>query len=381
MAEPSPLVLRRARWRGQPLVFLVTVLCVWSAARIADHWLDAGPVPPAREPSVSAPRRSLPIAPVVALHPVSERHRGIGAPAAIPEALARGGMTKPAALPFAVALAHQRLWLESLVAEPGSDALRPSPVAPLLDPVMMPQAGSAEPPFLPMGVPVTRPGRSRWSVYGWSLVRQGSGTRGLAPVAQYGGSQAGLLIQYALADAPNRPMLYARATGALARNDDRMLAIGLSARPVAAWPLDLAVERRMALGTRQRDQLAVMAVAGGAAGLGRSGLRLEAFGQAGLVGLSDPLGFFDLQLLATGPVHQSDSASVALGGGLWAGGQQNEGASGGKSWGHRVDIGPRAAMTVPVEGGTLALALDWRQRVDGDARPASGAALTLSAGF
>ncbi|MBL0967041.1 MAG: class I SAM-dependent methyltransferase, partial [Blastomonas sp.] len=73
--------------------------------------------------------------------------------------------------------------------------------------------------------------------------------------------------------------------------------------------------------------------------------------------------------------------AVALGGGLWAGGQQNSDAQGGKPWVHRVDIGPRAALTVPVENGSLALALDWRQRIDGAARPSSGAAFTLSAGF
>jgi hypothetical protein len=38
-------------------------------------------------------------------------------------------------------------------------------------------------------------------------------------------------------------------------------------------------------------------------------------------------------------------------------------------------------LTVPVERGALTFALDWRQRIDGQARPSSGVALTLSAGF
>lgn len=299
----------------------------------------------------------------------------------MPNGLARIGVAKPAALPFAVALAHQQLWMESLVAVPGGDAQRPSAATFLLDPSLMPPDESPEPASHAFDVPVIKAGRSRWSVYGWSLVRQGSGTRALAPAGQYGSSQAGLLVRYALADSPHRPLIYARASGALARGDDRMLALGLSARPIVGWPIDLAVERRMALGTRQRDQFAVMAVAGLAAEPQRDGLNLEAYGQAGLVGLSDPLGFFDLQMLATRKVYKTDTASVALGGGLWAGGQQNPDGHGGKPWAYRVDIGPRAAVTVPVERGTLALALDWRQRIEGDARPASGAALTLSAGF
>ena len=269
--------------------------------------------------------------------------------------------------------------MESLVAVPGGDAQRPSAATFLLNPSLMPPDESPEPASHAFDVPVIKAGRSRWSVYGWSLVRQGSGTRALAPAGQYGSSQAGLLVRFALADSPDRALVYARATSALGRSDDRMLAIGLAARPVAAWPLDLAVERRMALGTRQQSQVAVMAVAGGEAR--RGDIRLEAYGQAGMVGLTDPVGFFDLQMLATRKVHQTDTASVALGGGIWAGGQQNPDERGGKAWGYRVDAGPRAAMTLPVERGTLAIVLDWRQRIEGDARPASGAALTLSAGF
>lgn len=379
MAEPSPRLFHRAKARGQPLVFLLTILCVWSAARIAYHWPSSAPASALRQLPTAFSRPIRSATPVMTLAAASRRQTTENAVTPMPTGLARIGMAKPAGLPLAVAMAHQKLWMESLVAVPGGDAQRPSPAAPLLDPLLMPPDEQPEPPMRANGVPVIKPGRSRWSVYGWSLVRQGSGTRALAPAAQYGGSQAGLLVRYALADSPDRPLIYARATGALGRSDDRMLAIGLAARPVAAWPLDLAVERRMALGTRQRGQFAVMAVAGGEAR--RGDIRMEAYGQAGLVGLADPVGFFDLHMLATRKVHQTDTASVALGGGIWAGGQQNPDEHGGKPWGYRVDIGPRAAMTLPVDGGTLALALDWRQRVDGDARPVSGAALTLSAGF
>lgn len=282
-------------------------------------------------------------------------------------------------------MAHQQLWIESLslAAGLGTTPARPSP---LIDrPLMLvaePAARESAPePILPSSIRPVRPGGGRWSVYAWSLVRQADRTRTLAPAAQYGGSQAGLLVQLALTDAPYRPSVYARATSALASADDRSLALGLSARPFPGVPVDLAVERRWGLARGQPDRFAALLVAGGAWTSRRSQVRLEGYGQAGVVGLADPQAFFDLQMLATRPVQVADAVAVSLGGGIWAGGQQNADAQGRTSWTHRIDLGPRASVAVPVERGALSLAVDWRQRIDGDARPDSGGALTLSAGF
>lgn len=380
MADRLGMAMRPERRRGQPLVFLLTVLTVWCVARTIHHWpvddTAAGQV--AERPAVPLPASRM-VRPAAVLG--SERvHAGTDAMADRAGSALRQAAVRPEAIPFPVALAHQQLWLDAMLGSPGGPDQGPTPTAPLRDgPILPPTLAPAA--TAPTDSGPARPGASRWSVYAWSLVRQGSGTRALAPAAQYGGSQAGLLIQYALGSPRHRPMLYARATGALAQGDDRSLAIGLAARPIAQLPIDLAIERRFALADGQRDRLAVMALAGGAAPIGHGGAQLEGYGQAGLVGLSDPLGIFDLQLLASKPVHRADRLSLALGGGVWAGGQQNADGRGGKPWTHRVDIGPRAALTVPVETGSLALALDWRQRVGGDARPRSGAALTLSAGF
>lgn len=305
----------------------------------------------------------------------------MGAPRA-PHPVATGiMMLRPGALPPTTAQPRQRQWPDGLVGDARSGTGLGPPVTPPVGVLQMPQREVRLMPNPVAGAPGVPAARSRWSVQAWSLFRQGNGTRALAPAAQYGASQAGLLIQYALPDAGHRPMLYARATSALASSDDRVLALGLSARPVAAWPIDLAVERRIALDTDQRDRFAVMALAGGATRLERSGVRLEGYGQVGMVGLAERQAFFDLQMLATRPVFERGSVSLALGGGLWAGGQQNPDGKGGKPWTHRVDIGSRAALTVPVSNGSLVFALDWRQRVDGGARPASGPSLTLSAGF
>ncbi|MDB5738415.1 MAG: hypothetical protein JWO65_2083, partial [Sphingomonas bacterium] len=44
-------------------------------------------------------------------------------------------------------------------------------------------------------------------------------------------------------------------------------------------------------------------------------------------------------------------------------------------------VGPSAVLRLPIEGRTVAVALDWRQRVTGDAKPGSGVALTLGIDF
>lgn len=40
MAERSSAPVATARWQGQPLVFLSTVIIVWIAARVIHHWPD-----------------------------------------------------------------------------------------------------------------------------------------------------------------------------------------------------------------------------------------------------------------------------------------------------------------------------------------------------
>lgn len=272
------------------------------------------------------------------------------------------------------ALAHHRLWAQSL-----TPSARAGGGSPLFDGPLLIEP-EADRPQNAEGAD-DRGRHRRWSIYAWSLVRPSGGDAALAPVGQYGGSQAGLILRYAIGGGASALSLYARATSALARGDDRTMALGVSARPFAKIPVDLAVERRLSLVDGQPDRFAAMVVAGGGASLARSQLRVEAFGQAGLVGLADRQGFFDLQMLAAREVSTRDRHSVSVGGGIWAGGQQQPDAADRKRWVYRVDMGPRAALAVPLGDSQMMVALDWRQRIDGNARPASGAALTLSTGF
>jgi hypothetical protein len=207
------------------------------------------------------------------------------------------------------------------------------------------------------------------------LLRQGSsvlgGTTGLGT---YGGSQGGFAVRYALrpesGHAPQAHVRIARALGSLA---DSEAAVGVSARAFAHLPLRLLGEARVQRSgglTRLRPAAAAITELPPARlPLGFEG---EAYAQAGYVGGKGATGFFDAQATAERPLARAGPAELRLGVGAWAGGQ--EGAA-------RLDIGPRASLRLHLGDTRSRLALDWRFGVAGEARPASGPALTFSAGF
>ena len=47
----------------------------------------------------------------------------------------------------------------------------------------------------------------------------------------------------------------------------------------------------------------------------------------------------------------------------------------------RLDLGPQAALRLPVAGHAMTLAADWRLRAAGNAAPGSGPTLTLTTDF
>lgn len=210
-----------------------------------------------------------------------------------------------------------------------------------------------------------------WSLSGWLYLRGGgrdAAPGGIAASGQIGGSQAGFRIAHGL-DAAGRSRAYGRATVAVHRPRQRELALGIVHTPVAGAPFDVAIERRVALGREGRDAFAAMVTSGvSAIGL-PAGFRLDAYGQAGIVGARSSDGFADGAVIADHALRGS-----ALRFGALAAGAVQPGAS-------RVDVGPRLAIGLPRVGKGARLALDWRQRVAGDARPESGMALTLAGDF
>lgn len=205
----------------------------------------------------------------------------------------------------------------------------------------------------------------RWQFSAWAFARPelgsggGGGGAALGTGATLGGDQAGARLTYHVNDRLSASARYASATGAL-RGDE--VALGVRYRP-DALPMTLTLERRQSLGTGPAARSAFAAYA--ETGIWQDGLplglRLEGYAQAGAVGVTSPDLFADGALTLTQPFGDR----LAIGAGVWGGMQQGA---------QRLDIGPRA--TVRLADG-LRLHADYRQRVAGDAQPASGPAITL----
>lgn len=210
-----------------------------------------------------------------------------------------------------------------------------------------------------------------WSLGGWLYVRPGGTRGGIATAGQLGGSQGGFRLAYGFGES-GRLRAYGRATVAIERPGQSEAALGLSFAPVARWPVDVAVEQRVAIGPGGRTALAAM-VTGGVGDVALpAGFRLDAYAQAGFVGARRRDGFADGAVIVDHRIGPDESARLRLG--ALAAGAVQPGAA-------RVDVGPRLTLKLPEVGDGGRIALDWRQRVAGDAAPESGVALTLAADF
>lgn len=212
-----------------------------------------------------------------------------------------------------------------------------------------------------------------WSLGSWIYLREGGrgAPDGIAAASQLGGSQAGLRLAYGF-DGTGRLRAYSRATMALQHPKQREIAFGLAYAPVARWPVDIAIEQRVAAGREGRTALAAT-ISGGVSGAALpGGFRLDAYGQAGLVGAHRLDGFADAAVVIDHRLGPDEQARLRLG--AIAAGAAQPGVA-------RVDVGPRLTLRLPDIGEGGRIALDWRQRVAGDAAPESGIALTLAADF
>ena len=386
----------KRRLRGQPLAALLLLLGFWVGGR-AVLWepLLAGPVG-ARGPAASDagpvrladgperkhgllqpdgqewPRRAQA---VPSLAPASVP---VFAPAALPitpppPALSRPGAVlpvvpvppprkaAPGVLAPRIAAAHQMAWLAAVAQLPlppeAALALAPSPGRQA--------AGRADQAALP-----------RWSADGWLLLRQGGSgiSPGGALLPSLGASQVGAVVRYRLAPgSAHRPALYLRASSALRQPRGEELAAGLALRSLAGVPLAAMAEVRLTQtpgGAHLRPAAALVTELPPAALPG--GLRAETYVQAGYVGGAGATPFIDGQARIEAPLANAGKFRLRAGAGAWGGAQQ--GAA-------RLDIGPTATLAVPLGSGGGRLTADWRFRVAGNAAPATGLALTLSAGF
>ena len=212
-----------------------------------------------------------------------------------------------------------------------------------------------------------RPGTaSRWSASAWIAARPGTGIGAAPGGSQIGGSQAGLRVAYLLAPAA-RLAAFGRVVTPL-RGKGREGAVGLEWQPTHA-PVRLVAEQRFGLdGTRGGPGLGVIAGYDGQV----AGFHLESYGQAGAIWRARREPYADGAVRATRPAVAIGKARLALGVGAWGAAQRDA---------QRLDIGPSATLAVPVGQSAVRVALDWRQRVAGGARPGSGPALTIGSDF
>jgi hypothetical protein len=334
-----------------PLRFLGVVLGGWVAVRAALLAPDLWPVeraPSARivERASASPARPGILAPPIAAAPPARPSPRLPAAAGPASAsAARAGERD-----FANAFVTEALGGSGRV-ERAQNVARPAPLSPARGLPFERSAPSAS-------------GPSRWSVLAWALLRRGEG-RQLAAGGLLGGSQAGLRATYRLREGL---ALSGRVSAPVDDLHAAEAALGIEWQPLRSLPVRLLAERRQAIGREGRSAFAVLAHGGVNDRRIHGPVMLDAYGQAGMVGLKSRDGFFDGAVRVGIPV----AARLHMGLGAWAAAQP--GVS-------RVDIGPQASYRLPALGRPLRLSAEWRVRVAGDALPGSGPALTLSTDF
>lgn len=361
---------RFATRRGQPLLALGLVIICWVTGR-AMTWdgrsveglpsaLSRGPAAPSHRWAASLPPSSRSRAPA-ALR--TSRHS--------PRDSAQVSR-KP---PDPIALAAASPWV-SPVRLPGLQIVQ----ARLLPAGRLPDETSPPDPQ-EFHEPIVSKDDPRWSGENWLLMRAGSGAAAQAPgAASYGASQAGAIVRYRFGKGePQDSYAYLRTSLAInAPGKDKEVAFGFGLRPIRHMPLRVLAEARLQDTSRSPMQVRPVATVITEIPWQRlpHGFRLEAYGQAGYAGGRDATAFFDAQALVDHPVRGvvSRNGDLRAGVGVWSGGQKDA---------VRVDLGPRVSFRL--EGGRLLgptrVALDWRIRVAGNARPGSGPTMTVSSAF
>lgn len=358
--------------QGRPLRFLVLVLGGWVVVRAAvllpglrSPVIVASPWPPLSQPSV------LPDAPVPpAAHrfpPGIARLPGGSAGADDMVPLVRCCTALPAELPSRLDRHDNGMGLE--IAAPTPASKPPSARRAIQD--VASTTGASKPERTIEREPVARPvpataGRfsfARLSGDTW-LVARPAGGENLA-FGQLGASQAGMRLSYRI-DQGRRIAVSARASAPL-NGAGREAAAGLDWQP-SRLPLHLLAEQRLPLdGGTPRP--AVQLIGGGTL---RLPLRLSAEGYAQAGGVYRRGGFADGSARLSRAVLRRTLFTLDLGAGGWGAAQRQV---------SRLDLGPTIGLTLPARDGTLRLAVDYRLRVAGRARPGSGPAVSVGSSF
>lgn len=336
--------------RGRPLRFVATVFLGWIAVRaIMFSWSSAPPWKPPPRAKADRATAGLSRRPLPRRQPVHPRVR-LAATTHVLQRFADEAGSRRLSAPI-------RLLIRQ-------DPLREHPPRE----EVQPDAATTPLSFPHLSHEITGPvSHRRWRASGWLVVRPGRGI-GAAPAAsQIGGSQFGVRLRYAL-DRADRLAAYGRIAGPV-QGRGTETALGVEWQPTAL-PVRLTFEQRFGLdGMRGGPGIGVVA------GTDRrllGGMRLEGYGQAGMIVRAQVEPYADGALRVTVPAARRHDAHLAIGMGAWGAAQRET---------QRLDLGPSIVAGLPIGPVHARLILDWRQRVMGNARPGSGVALTLASDF
>lgn len=324
---------------SRPLRFLLGVALAWAVLRAMWLW----PRPPERRPSPV-----IAWAPPLRMVATPDEASGLASRSRAREATpAQARSVTP---PKPLAYASPR----------GPEASLPD-VRPSLSAPAGPSA-PASPAGIAAAMTSSRAPLERIAISAWALVRPTGSGAGLAPAGQLGASQAGLRATFPIGR--SGLAIAARASAPLSMPRGKEAALGIDWRLRPRLPVTLSVERRVGLDRGGRDAWAVGAFGGvsEATLVGRA--TVDLYAQAGIVGARRRDAFADGAIRVVHPIGGPGFAGV----GIWAAAQPGVA---------RVDAGPILGARL----GRARLTLEWRARLAGQARPASGPALSLGADF
>ncbi|MCY7339748.1 MAG: hypothetical protein LH465_07355 [Sphingomonas bacterium] len=211
---------------------------------------------------------------------------------------------------------------------------------------------------------LTRPAVDRLSMSAWAMLRREPGGPSLAANGMLGGSQAGARILWRFDRRFAASLRTSAPIGGVARGGE--VAAGVRWQPFARLPLALTAERRQTFGQGAGSSgFALFAEGGVYERPIIAGFNLDAYFQAGVVGIRRHDLFVDGSATLMRPMWRQ----LSVGMGVWGGMQP--GLS-------RVDVGPRLTWRV---GRSMRIHADYRQRLAGSAAPGSGPVLTLAGDF
>lgn len=345
---------------GRPLRFLALVGCCWIGARFALVLNTTGSLPAAARAIVPLTRRSVAIVGVP-----SRVTQGVASPTMTSDS--RQGADRQQSTPFEPIAAVSVATVPADVVGSSVEAM-PLPARTVAYPGEPPPVTVATIPAGGLSVRDPIPIRqvSRLSISSWLIARGWTGLSAVALAPQLGGTQAGARFDYAVGNG-------FAATGRIAapaRGIGREVSLGVAWRP-SAIPVRIVAEQRVALDGGKGGP--ALGISGGVSAVRLPAqFRLEGYAQAGAIARVGIETYADASVRAARPIAEIGSIAVDLGAGAWGGAQR--GAA-------RLDVGPSIGARIPVAGQPLRVAIDWRQRVAGNARPGSGPALTLGTDF